>query len=61
LTWRLPGRPLAYFLYSYLWKRGFLDGRDGLVFCSMKALYHAMVRIKKYDATWRRSNPGRRA
>ncbi|MGD0948150.1 MAG: glycosyltransferase family 2 protein [Candidatus Binatia bacterium] len=61
LTWRLPGRPLAYFLYSYLWKRGLLDGRDGLVFCAMRALYQAMVQIKKYDATRRRSNPGRRA
>jgi glycosyltransferase involved in cell wall biosynthesis len=61
LTWRLPGRTLAYFLYSYLWKRGFLDGRDGLVFCAMKALYQAMVQIKKYDATRRPSNPGRQA
>jgi glycosyltransferase involved in cell wall biosynthesis len=60
-TWRLPGRPLAYFLYSYLWKRGFLDGRDGFVFCAMRALYQAMVQIKKYDATRRRSNPERRA
>ena len=46
---RLPGRPSMYFLYSYLWRRGFLDGRDGLTFCLMKALYQRMVIIKKYD------------
>ena len=49
LAMRLPGRPFLYFCYSYFWKRGFLDGRDGLVFCLMKALYQRMVAIKKYD------------
>jgi glycosyltransferase involved in cell wall biosynthesis len=47
---RLPARPLFYFLYSYFWRLGFLDGRDGLVFCLMKAMYQQMVSIKKYDA-----------
>jgi glycosyltransferase involved in cell wall biosynthesis len=46
---RLPGRALAYFLYSYLLRGGFRDGRDGLVFCAMKAVYQQMVAIKKYD------------
>jgi len=45
----LPGRPLIYFLYSYVWRRGFLDGKDGLVFCMMKALYQGMVEAKKHD------------
>jgi glycosyltransferase involved in cell wall biosynthesis len=46
---RLPARPLAYFLYSYFWRRGFLDGMDGLQFCLMKALYQRTVALKKYD------------
>jgi glycosyltransferase involved in cell wall biosynthesis len=50
LAWRTPGRPLVFFLYNYIWRRGFLDGREGLVFCSMKALYYAMVDVKKFDA-----------
>lgn len=50
VTYRLPIRPLIFFLYSYFWRRGFLDGRDGLVFCLMKAMYQQMVAIKKYDA-----------
>ena len=46
----IPGRPLAFFLYNYVWRRGFLDGKDGLVFCFMKALFESMVVVKKYDA-----------
>lgn len=45
----LPARGLAYFLYSYIWRRGFLDGRDGYVFCRMRALYQAELAIKRYD------------
>ncbi|HVE79022.1 MAG TPA: glycosyltransferase family 2 protein [Gemmatimonadaceae bacterium] len=50
VAWRLPGRPLAYFVYSYLARGGCRDGRDGLVFCAMKAVYQAMIVVKKYDA-----------
>lgn len=49
LAARIPGRAGAYFLYSYVWRRGFLDGRDGLAFCAMKAVYQQMVNIKKHD------------
>jgi glycosyltransferase involved in cell wall biosynthesis len=45
----LPARGLAYFLYSYVWRGGFLDGRDGFVFCRMRALYQAQVAVKVYD------------
>ena len=51
LSWRVPGRPVVYFLYSYLWRGGWRDGRDGLNFCLMKALYQGMIATKKYDAT----------
>ena len=50
LAWRLPARPVLFFLYTYVFRRGFLDGRDGLVFSLMKALYQAMIVVKKYDA-----------
>ncbi|HEX2781234.1 MAG TPA: glycosyltransferase family 2 protein [Gemmatimonadaceae bacterium] len=49
LSWRMPLRPFAYFLYSYFWRQGWRDGRDGLVFCFMKALYQGMIVVKKYD------------
>lgn len=49
LAWRLPARGLIYFLYSYIWRLGFLDGSDGFVFCRMRAMYQVEVSIKKYD------------
>ena len=45
----IPGRPVWYFLYSYVLRAGFLDGRDGLVFCLLKAIYQAMVAMKKVE------------
>ncbi len=50
LAARLPARGLLYFLYAYFWRRGFLDGRDGFLFCLMRAMYQTMVAVKKYDA-----------
>jgi glycosyltransferase involved in cell wall biosynthesis len=58
LAWRIPARGLVYFLYSYFWRRGFLDGRDGLIFCLMRSIYQSMVTIKKYD-TRRLASAGR--
>ncbi len=49
LAARVPGRPFIYFIYAYFFRRGFLDGWDGLIFCLMKATYQQMVSIKKYD------------
>lgn len=49
LAWRVPARGFIYFLYSYVWRLGFLDGRDGFMFCRMRALYQTEVGIKKYD------------
>jgi hypothetical protein len=40
---------LAYFVYSYVLRFGFLDGLDGLVFCRMRSIYQTMVELKKYD------------
>lgn len=45
----LPFRPLLYFLYSYVLRGGFLEGRDGLVFCAMKSEYQRMIVVKKHD------------
>jgi glycosyltransferase involved in cell wall biosynthesis len=49
LASRLPFRPLLYFVYSYFLRGGFLEGRDGLVFCLMKSQYQRMIVIKKHD------------
>jgi glycosyltransferase involved in cell wall biosynthesis len=49
LAYRAPGRAPLYFLYSYILRGGFLDGMDGLAFCTMRAIYQQMVAINKYD------------
>lgn len=61
LAWRLPARGFIYFLYSYVWRRGFLDGRDGFVFCRMRAMYQSKVAIKKYDLRRRNKDGGEAA
>ena len=36
----------SYFLYSWVWKRGILDGWAGFVFAKMKASYFSQIRRK---------------
>lgn len=43
---RLPFRPTIRFLYMYLWRRGFLDGRAGLTYCRLLAIYEYMIVLK---------------
>ena len=47
---RMPCRGVIYFVYAYILRGGFRDGRDGMVFCAMKAMYQQMIAIKKYDS-----------
>lgn len=60
LSRNLPFRGAVYFLYSFIWRRGFLDGKDGLMFCRMRALYQAEIDLKKYDLRRRHRHPGQR-
>jgi glycosyltransferase involved in cell wall biosynthesis len=46
LSGRLPFRPLLRFLYMYILRRGFLDGRAGLTYCSLLAIYEFMIVLK---------------
>ena len=46
LSFRMPGRPYAKFLYMYLLRMGFLDGRAGLTYCTLQAIYEYMICCK---------------
>ena len=46
LSMRLPCRPMLRFLYMYVLRLGFLDGRPGLVYCRLLAKYEAMIVTK---------------
>jgi len=44
---RLPFRPTLRFVYAYIWKLGFLDGRRGYIFCRLLAFYE-FLSVAKY-------------
>lgn len=55
LSYRVPFRgPLA-FLYAYCFRGGFLDGRAGLTYCRMYAMYHAFIGLNAAELAARPS------
>lgn len=46
IAYRLPGRSLVTFGYLYFVRRGFLDGRAGLRYCILRAMYEYMIDVK---------------
>lgn len=46
---RLPLRPVVRFLYAYIFRLGFLDGRPGLVFCTLLAFYDFLACANVYE------------
>lgn len=46
---RLPFEPQLWFLYHYLLRLGFLEGRPGLIACQIRASYIAQTRAKIYE------------
>jgi hypothetical protein len=46
LSFRLPCRPSLRFLYTYVFRGGFLDGHPGLVYCRLMATYEYLIVLK---------------
>ncbi len=46
---RAPFRPLLRFVWMYVVKRGFLDGRPGLIFCTLMTMHEAVISAKMYE------------
>lgn len=46
---RLPFRPLLRFLWMYIFRLGFLDGRPGLIFCTLMTMHEAVISAKLYE------------
>ena len=46
VAYRLPLRPLFIFMYLYFIRLGFLDGRAGLTFCTLRCMYEYMIDVK---------------
>lgn len=52
---RLPGKPLWRFLYTYFWRRGFLDGYPGFLISVYMAIYEFETSMKIYELKRRRA------
>ena len=46
---RLPFRPALRFIWMYFLKRGFLDGRPGLILCTLMTMHEAVISAKMYE------------
>jgi glycosyltransferase involved in cell wall biosynthesis len=49
IAWRLPMRPLARFIYTYILRLGFLDGKPGFIFCGLLAFYDFLASANRYE------------
>ena len=54
IFFQLPARPVMKFLYYYAWRRGFLDGRAGLTYATLQAIYEYMIACKSIELERRR-------
>jgi glycosyltransferase involved in cell wall biosynthesis len=45
----LPFRPLLRFLWMYIFRLGFLDGKPGLIFCTLMTMHEAVIGAKLYE------------
>ncbi len=43
---KIPGWPLFRFIYSYILRFGFLEGRPGFIYCVNMAYYEFLIKIK---------------
>jgi glycosyltransferase involved in cell wall biosynthesis len=55
----IPGSPLLFFFYKYIFRLGFLDGVPGLIYCSMQGIQFFHVKAKIYELKTQQSRRGR--
>jgi hypothetical protein len=55
IAMRLPGEPYWWFLYHYVLRLGFLEGRPGLIASRLRCQYISHVRAKIYERKMRES------
>ena len=55
---RFPARPLLRFIYMYVLRLGFLDGRPGLIFCTLMSMHEAVISAKLYEQSLKSGESG---
>lgn len=58
LSYRLPCRASLRFMYVFFLRFGFLDGRGGLTYATLQALYETMITLKVREARQRAPGAG---
>ena len=59
LSMRLPAKPILRFLYCYILRGGFLDGKAGLHYALLMLTYEYMITIKRIEIQTRASTNGK--
>lgn len=54
----MPGAPLGFFLFKYVFGLGFLDGKPGLIYCGFQAVQVFHVKAKIYEYRQAQKNAG---
>lgn len=57
LFYKLPARPLVKWLYMVLGRRAFLDGRAGLTYATLQAIYEYFIVLKTKELLRRQPQP----
>jgi glycosyltransferase involved in cell wall biosynthesis len=47
----IPGSPILFFIYKYIFRRGFLDGVPGLIYCGLQGIQFFHIKAKIYELT----------
>jgi hypothetical protein len=50
----LPGSPILFFLYKYIFRMGFLDGVPGLIYCGFQGQQFFHIKAKIYESRSRK-------
>ncbi len=50
----LPGSPVLFFIYKYIFRFGFMDGVPGLIYCGMQGIQFFNIKAKIYELRARR-------
>jgi len=51
----VPGSPVLFFLYRYVFQLGFLDGTPGLIYCGLQGTHLFHVKAKIYESHFRKN------
>lgn len=54
----IPGSPVLFFFYKYVFSLGFLDGIPGLIYCALQGVQFFHIKAKIYELKIRASAPG---